>query len=322
MDPEEKAGSGFPRLHLAGVATLALLFFASASVTAEFLVRNMAPAAAGEIAAAAASTDFFSDIQLVATSAYVFDTTTGETLYERNAGAQLPLASLTKIPLALVVSEVLSQDSVITIPPHTPPDGGVKRFVDGSTWRVRDLMNFTLINSSNEGAELLAAAADEGIRARYAEAPAGSAALWRMNALVRGLGLTHTYFLNVSGLDISTSQAGAYGSALEMAEVLAYASLRQPDLFAATTRGGMLLLSEEGNRATAKNTDKVLGEIHGLIMGKTGTTDLAGGNLAIAFDVGPAHPVVAVVLHSSDDGRFEDMMRLVAGVEKTVAEGR
>jgi D-alanyl-D-alanine carboxypeptidase len=46
-------------------------------------------------------------------------------------------------------------------------------------------------------------------------------------------------------------------------------------------------------------------------MGKTGFTDLAGGNLAIVFDVGLAHPVVAVVLGSSEEGRFSDMQKLV-----------
>jgi D-alanyl-D-alanine carboxypeptidase len=54
-------------------------------------------------------------------------------------------------------------------------------------------------------------------------------------------------------------------------------------------------------------------------MGKTGTTDLAGGNLAIVFDIGLAHPITAVVLGSSERGRFTDMRKLVETARKAVA---
>ena len=53
-------------------------------------------------------------------------------------------------------------------------------------------------------------------------------------------------------------------------------------------------------------------------MGKTGLTDLAGGNLAVVFDVGLAHPVVAVVLGSTEYGRFEDMQKLVTTARKAI----
>jgi len=73
----------------------------------------------------------------------------------------------------------------------------------------------------------------------------------------------------------------------------------------------MLISDEDGVEHTANNTNKALGEIPGLIAGKTGFTDLADGNLAIMFDAGVGHPVAVVVLHSSKDGRFEDVKRLV-----------
>lgn len=44
---------------------------------------------------------------------------------------------------------------------------------------------------------------------------------------------------------------------------------------------------------------------------KTGLTDLAGGNLAIAFDAGLGHPIVVVVLGSTEDGRLTDVENLV-----------
>ena len=71
-------------------------------------------------------------------------------------------------------------------------------------------------------------------------------------------------------------------------------------------------------KTSAFNTNEALGELPGLIMGKTGITDLAGGNLGIVFEVSPNHPVVAVVLGSTRDGRFEDMKKLVARTQETI----
>jgi D-alanyl-D-alanine carboxypeptidase len=48
-----------------------------------------------------------------------------------------------------------------------------------------------------------------------------------------------------------------------------------------------------------------------LVGGKTGLTDLAGGNLAVIFDIAPNHPVAAVVLGSSEKSRFDDIEKLV-----------
>ena len=48
-----------------------------------------------------------------------------------------------------------------------------------------------------------------------------------------------------------------------------------------------------------------------MIMGKTGLTDLAGGNLVVLFEAG-GRRYAAVVLGSTEEGRFSDMRQLVA----------
>jgi D-alanyl-D-alanine carboxypeptidase len=52
--------------------------------------------------------------------------------------------------------------------------------------------------------------------------------------------------------------------------------------------------------------------IPGLLLSKTGYTDLAGGNLALVFDSGIGHPIAVVVLGSSQKARFTDGTTLVA----------
>ncbi len=44
---------------------------------------------------------------------------------------------------------------------------------------------------------------------------------------------------------------------------------------------------------------------------KTGFSDLAGGNLAVVYDAGINHPIVAVILGSTYTDRFIDMVELI-----------
>ena len=304
---------------------LAALILAVLAVTALALAYTAGTSRSSEAqtAAAAGSPDLFSGLSLLAKAAIVINVRTGETLFELNADVQLPLASLTKVPLVLAVAEVVRNDDIITIPYDTAPAGSAERLAAGEEWKVRDIIDFTLVASSNGGAEILAGAADDALHARYPESPETGATLWRMNKLAESLGLARTYFLNASGLDVSTTQAGAYGSARDMARLFAYAASAQPSLFAGTAKNATVMTSANGQGHTsAFNTNKAEGAIPGLVLGKTGFTDLAGGNLAVVFDVGLGEPVVAVVLGSTYEGRFEDMKKLAAAARETIAPTR
>ena len=200
------------------------------------------------------------------------------------------------------------------------PQGAAQRLGKGERWSVKDVITFTLVSSSNLGAQMLADAANTRTAGRYPRAPKDAAVVWRMNDIARELGLIHTYFLNVSGLDISMTQAGSYGSAGDVARLFAFAASTSPELFSGTTQGGILLVSEQGARTSAFNTNEALGSIPGLMLGKTGYTDLARGNLAVVFDAGIGHPIVAVVLGSSYEGRFTDMRVLVRAARDVLAD--
>ena len=132
-----------------------------------------------------------------------------------------------------------------------------------------------------------------------------------MNRLADEIGMTKAYFLNASGLDVSSTESGAYASARDIAKLFTYAASSSLHVLSATTENGVLLSHDGGDTTAATNTNEALGDIPGLIMGKTGYTDLAGGNLAVVYGVGLAHPIVTVVLGSTRDGRFEDVRKLV-----------
>ena len=305
------------QMPLAVTVLFSLLLFALALAAYAALSTKTEPLSQ---AAAANGIDHFAQTRIEGKAAIVVDIMTGKTLYEKNADAQLPLASLAKVALALVIAETLPLDSKVTIPHYIGAGASPEHLSKGEEWLVRDVMDFTLVTSSNSGAEFLARLADPALRDRFPEAPKGNATLVRMNNLAKELGLSQTFFLNVNGLDLSTTQSGAYGSARDMASLFAYAASSDPSLFAGTTRRGVLLTGPDGVEKTVFNTNVAQGTIPGLIMGKTGITDLAGGNLAVVFDVSISHPVVAVVLGSSENGRFDDVQKLSAGARRAVAE--
>lgn len=258
--------------------------------------------------------DAYDTLQLTGKGVYIVDASSDRVLFSKNPDAQLPLASITKVVLALTVADVLSMDSTVTISREAVVKGG-GGLTYGEEWKVRELLDYMLIASSNTAAEALTEAAEDGIRARYQDAPAERVVIWRMNKLAKDLGMKSTYFLNPSGLDESITQAGALGSAKDIATLFSYALRTNRELFAGTSREFATLGPINGFKRDVHNTNEALVNIPHIYMGKTGLTDLAGGNLAIAYDAGESHPIIVVVLGSTQEGRFSDVTKLVEATQ-------
>lgn len=265
--------------------------------------------------ASAIVADPYATVSLVGKSAIVLDVRTGTVLFELNADEQLPLASLTKVPLVFVVADALELSTRFSLPEHIPPTGTANGIAQGTVMTGQQLIDYILAASSNEGAELLARLADAVVHDRFPESPAGNSVLWRMNALADERGLSRTYFSNVSGLDIDATTAGSYGSARDVASLFAYIAGSRPDVFAKTTDTRFAVGS-----VAVGNTNDAIPSIPGLILGKTGFTDLAGGNLVVVFDAGPARPVAIVVLGSTKEDRFTDVKKLAESTRHALAQ--
>jgi D-alanyl-D-alanine carboxypeptidase (penicillin-binding protein 5/6) len=254
----------------------------------------------------------FASLALEARAAYVYDVAEQRVIFAYNEQMQLPLASLSKLMTALVSSEVISDTEIVTIPTRALGEEGDSGLYAHERWYAKDLRDFTLLISSNDGASALALAAVEHIKETDPD-PVSAKHVFvnRMNEQARALGLSQTYFINETGLDSSEYISGAYGSAQDVATLLSYIIVNEPRIIEATRLEQTEFSSLNNFRHIATNTNQSLGKIPGLIGSKTGYTELAGGNLAIAFDAGIQHPVVIVVLGSTPDGRFADVEKLV-----------
>lgn len=300
----------FASFALAGVliGALSLMTHPTASVVSTLTTPN-------ESAPLEVTTSPFEGEPLIARAAYVFDGATEKVLFQKNADAQLPLASLAKVMNALTALAVAPRYALVPLTPESLEAEGDSGLRDQERWPLAELLSFSLAVSSNDGAFAAAAAAgsflstptDTGTTSGTIDAFTEA-----MNRSAHSLGLTASYFLNPTGLDESRELAGAYGSARDVSRLMLQALHARPELFGATTARSTFFADTGGQGHTAENTNTITDEIPLLRASKTGFTDLAGGNLSVVFDAGVGKPIVVTVLGSTEEGRFADVQTLVS----------
>jgi len=253
------------------------------------------------------------DYQLVldsieAKSFYVYDISENKSIFSKDEHLKLPLASITKLMTGFVAMEVMPDTTIITISKSDvalDADNGLQSgLFPGEKWKIKDLSDFSLMISSNGGMHAIASALNS-----Y-EAMNNKDTIKMMNEKAETLGLKDTVFINETGLDVDKNMSGAYSSAYDVSQLLKNIINNNPDLILSTNKQNENFVSESNVKHAASNTNTSLNQISGMIASKTGFTDLAGGNLAIVFDAGLMHPVAIVVLGSTADGRFSDVVKL------------
>lgn len=156
------------------------------------------------------------DLAPSARAAILMDMDTGTVLFEKNADAPLPPASITKIMSLLLVMEALekgqiSLDDPVVASEHAASMGGSQIFLKaGETMSVRDLLKAAAIASANDATVALAEHT-YGSEAAFVE---------RMNQRAKELGMTHTHFVNTTGLPAENHLTSARDIAIMSRELL------------------------------------------------------------------------------------------------------
>jgi len=267
--------------------------------------------------------DPFEKIEIKAQAAYVFDVVSGKVLYEYNKNERLPLASLTKLMTALVATNTVENDKLVFISTEDVEKEGNSGLLLGEKWRLNDLLDFTLVTSSNDGASAIASAVGAfSLReeTKWQKDPKENF-VEKMNEQAETLNFKQMEFFNESGLDLDETKASAYGTAQEVAMLFEYILKNKPEILEATSYQSLKLYSQNNFTHVAKNTNTSINSFPGLLASKTGYTDLAGGNLGVVFDSGIGTPIVIVVLGSTFEGRFEDVEKLYEASLKKTSQG-
>jgi D-alanyl-D-alanine carboxypeptidase len=323
MTPEQEIQTSRKRLILLqSLAIVALITVLSGPKVMEAIQKDAEPIrpSRDEVIASAHKVDPYTSVNISAKSAFVWDIAEHKKLFGKSEYERLPLASITKIMMALVAHESFPENTVVTILPEDLREDGDHGLRVGERWKIGDLISFALVSSSNDAASAIASiGAISGIPEKTST-QVKSEFIERMNAKARSIGLLDTTFSNETGLDIASYQSGAYGTARDMAMLYEYVWRKYPDLFSATSKPEISLTSSSGIVHHVANTNDTVGNIPGIIGSKTGYTDLAGGNLVIITDIGIARPIVISVLGSTREQRFVDVETLRQAAIRSITD--
>lgn len=226
------------------------------------------------------------ELDIYSENALLYNLDEQTVLYEKGSKEEIPIASLTKIMTAIVAIEhAPSLDTYVTITPSDlkglkEANASVAGFYVGQIVTIRDLLYGLLLPSGADAASTLTRIIAGG-KEQFVNL---------MNEKAQELNLTHTHFVNETGLDAE----GHYSTLEEVKKIFEYALQNEELKKIMESQNYTISDSSMTVKSTVfKNIDRYHLSLDYLLGGKTGTTDNAGLCLAsIARDNGTNYMLI------------------------------
>ncbi len=240
-------------------------------------------------------------LDLDAKSAILMDAATGTVLYEQNADAALPPASVTKVMTLLLVMEAVDSGRIalgdtVTVSEAASKMGGSQVYLEpGECMSVEELLKCVVIASANDAAYALA------------EHIAGSeeAFVRMMNERAQALGMENTKFENTNGLDDTVTEhlTSARDIAIMSRELISHEKiLEYTTIWQDTIRDGAFTLS---------NTNRLVRFYPGATGLKTGSTSKALFCISATAKRGDLHLIAVIMGSPTRDVRNAEAKKLL-----------
>jgi serine-type D-Ala-D-Ala endopeptidase (penicillin-binding protein 7) len=221
---------------------------------------------------------------LRSTEALVMDVTDHKVLYARKADTPVPIASISKLMTSLVVAEANQPlEQVVQVAPSDRAigRGASSRLAVGTRLTRAELFHLALMASENRAAHALARSYPGGL----------AACISAMNAKARALGMTHTHFVEPTGLSSRNTSTPDDLAKLVMAAAQSPVIRRYSTSRAYTIRSGRRTVAY-------RNTDMLVDRRSWhIVVQKTGFTNAAGHCLVMQAVID--HRTVVMVLLNS-----------------------
>jgi serine-type D-Ala-D-Ala endopeptidase (penicillin-binding protein 7) len=246
------------------------------------------------------------DPALRSSAALVLDTTHSAVLYSRRSDIALPIASITKLMTALVVTDAgqaLDEALEITAEDRSFGKGSFSRLTPGTHLTRGDLMHLALMASENRAAHALGRNYPGGVEA----------CVRAMNAKARELGMTSAHFVEPTGLSDENVASPEDLSKLVMAAAKV-AAIREysTDSDYAVTVGR--------HPVRFRNTDSLVSRPDwNIVVQKTGYISEAGRCLVMQTVIDDRTVVIVLLNSFGKRTRVADARRVRRWVESTVA---
>lgn len=232
-----------------------------------------------------------------ANTAAVYHLESQQELWTKNPSMQVPVASLTKLLSALVVSDLFVSEEVVEVSSSSlRVDGQKQTLFEGELLTVQSLLTMMLVESSNDAAFALAAHAAEKEIDFVSE----------MNAKAWAIGMRGCAFRDPAGLDDT-----GYCNVRDLLRLARVVLLQYPQLLPVMTQQTTQVVSvDQAVVHEIENTNELLDDVPGILGGKTGYTDGALGCLILITSTnGQRDTILTVVLGSAQ--RFTDTRMLL-----------
>lgn len=217
---------------------------------------------------------------------YLVANSDGEILKEKKGAVVRPIASITKLMIAVLVSE---QDGteVIDIPIkrqlHSKIPAGVTELTR------KELLTLALVKSDNFSAQLLCSNLPNCLN--------------KMNEKAKELGMKDTHYTEPTGLDI-----GNVSTAYDLLKLLMYAGTI-PVITELSSLPTADILSED-THIKIHNTNRLISKFN-FVLSKTGFTNPAGGCLVMIVKLPVGQRIFVLLGSKNAKTRFPDMEKLI-----------
>ena len=259
---------------------------------------------------------------LTSKSSILMEASTGQILYENNAEAAMPPASVTKIMTLLLIFEAQKEgkfqwDDMITVSEYAASMGGSQVFLEPEEQQTaKDMVKCIAVASANDASVAMAefiGGSEEGFVAM-------------MNEKAKELGMKNTVFKNACGLDVEGHVTSAKDIAImsrtlitEFPEVTEFTTIWMDKITHKTRKGE----SEFG----LANTNKLIKWYSGATGLKTGSTSAAKFCLSGTAKRNDTELIAVVMAAPNPKTRFQEVMKMLDWgfanfeVKKIVSQG-
>lgn len=249
------------------------------------------------------SSDMMIPISTDSRSVAVIDVETGESIYEKNADAARPMASITKIMTAMVVLDAglnMREELILDPEDFIGPKRASSRLKSGDRLNRAEMLLMALMKSENPAAKSLAR--------NY---PGGYNAFIRaMNRKAQELGMTTAYFGDPTGLDkdnvaSSNDLVKLVKAAGKYDVIRRFSTTKNYDFYVANYSSGNRTYSANNTSSLVRSGDYPIG------ISKTGFINEAGRCVVMETRVNNRPAIIVIMGANSSATRWGDAKNIL-----------
>lgn len=248
----------------------------------------------------------FDSIEIASPSAILMEASTGTVIYEKDADAVLPPASITKVMTMLLIFDALEAGKIkltdeVSTSEYAASMGGSQVFLEPFEKQTVETMLKCIAVASANDASVAMAEYVSGSEAEFVK---------KMNERAAGLGMKNTHFVNCNGLDTEGHVTSARDIAIMSRELITnhpeyeqYSMIWMENIIHNTAKGS----SEFG----LTNTNKLVRQYTHTTGLKTGSTSLAKYCVSATARNNDIDLIAVIMAAPDHQVRFKDAVALL-----------